>query len=118
MGRVSTCPKNCKTKRNQQYRDIMNATTRYQKLFHKLIRQHQIAQSQANAIMVNDVLITDQDQAATEWAKYYEDLAMPKEKNIWDTDFLGSAEQQLQVACNDPKANMLEKSRIVTRKRG
>ena len=67
--------------------------------------------------MVN-VIITDQDQAATEWTKYYEDLAMPKEKNIWDTDFLGSAEQQLQVARNDPKAKMLEKSQMVTRKRG
>ena len=83
---------------NQQYRDILDATTRYPKLFNKLIRQHQTTQSQANAIMVSNVLITDQDQAATEWANYYKDLATPKEKSIWDTDSLCSAEQQLHVA--------------------
>ena len=71
-------------------------TTKDHQLYHKLI--HQTTQSQANAIMVNDVLITDQDQAAAEWANYYEDLATPKEKSIWDADFLCSAEQQLQGA--------------------
>ena len=71
-------------------------TTKDHQLYHKLIRQ--TTQSQANAIMVNDVLITDQDQAAAEWANYYEDLATPKEKSIWDADFLCSAEQQLQGA--------------------
>ena len=56
-----------------------------------------LCQSQANAIMINDILIIDQDQAATAWAHYYKDLATPKERNICDADFLCSTEQQLQV---------------------
>ena len=59
----------CRKKESSQYRDIMEATARDQKLFHQL-RQHQTISGQSNAISVDDVLMTDPDQVAAKWASY------------------------------------------------
>ena len=66
----------------------MDAELNDQRLFYRLIREHQSSSPGIKAIMDGDILLTDPAEAADAWAGYYAKLATPAENPRWNRKFL------------------------------
>ena len=72
-------------KREMKYRKIMDAQLNDQRLFYRLIREHQ------SSSLGRDIILTDPAEAANAWAGYYAKLATPAENPRWNRKFLDQA---------------------------
>ena len=72
-------------RRESKYRRIMVSTHGDQKLFHNLVKEHQVKSSTTDNMIIDGEISSDPAAIREAWADYYEDLATPKDKPDWSS---------------------------------
>ena len=83
--------------RQKTYNEIMKANSSDQKLFFKLINRQRSTTSQADVILKNGSLLTDDDDIRDAWRDYFHKLGTPDPNPQFDDSYLKQVEADIDV---------------------
>ena len=84
-------------RREHEQKEIMSASKDDNQLFFKLIRKQRSTPPGSTELLVNDNLITDNEDLLNAWADHFQHLATPTENSKFDAAFETTTENSFDI---------------------